>query len=73
MGPDSCQQQSIKKGVKDFPRGAMIKNPSCNVEDVGSIPGQGTKISHARGTKPISLKGGSHQLQQRPDAAKMNK
>ena len=27
----------------------MIKNPPSNAGDVGSIPGQGTKISHAAG------------------------
>ena len=26
---------------------AGVKNPPCNAGDVGSIPGQGTKISHA--------------------------
>ena len=25
----------------------MVKNPPCNAGDVGSIPGQGTKIPHA--------------------------
>ena len=25
----------------------MVKNPSCNARDTGSIPGQGTKIQHA--------------------------
>ena len=25
----------------------MVKNPPCNAVDVGSIPGQGTKIPHA--------------------------
>ena len=27
----------------------MVKNPSCNVGDASSIPGQGTKIPHATG------------------------
>ena len=27
----------------------MVKNRSCNAGDTGSIPGQGTKISHAVG------------------------
>ena len=27
----------------------MAKNPSSNAGDVGSIPGQGTKIPHAAG------------------------
>ena len=27
----------------------MVKNPPYNAEDMGSIPGQGTKIPHAAG------------------------
>ena len=27
----------------------MVKNLSCNVEDMGSVPGRGTKIPHASG------------------------
>ena len=27
----------------------MAKNPSCNTKDMGSIPGQGTKLPHAPG------------------------
>ena len=27
----------------------MVRNPSCNAGDAGSIPGQGTKIPHAAG------------------------
>ena len=27
----------------------MVKNPRCNVGDVGLIPGRGTKIPHAMG------------------------
>ena len=30
----------------DFPGGPVVKNPPCNAEDAGSIPGQGTKILH---------------------------
>ena len=33
----------------DFPGGPAVKNPSANVRDEGSIPGQGTKIPHASG------------------------
>ena len=33
----------------DFPGGPVVKNPPCKVGDAGSIPGQGTKISHAMG------------------------
>ena len=31
----------------DFPGGPVVKNPLCNAEDKGSIPGQETKIPHA--------------------------
>ena len=32
-----------------FPDGPVVKNPPWNVGDMGSIPGQGTKILHAMG------------------------
>ena len=31
----------------DFPGGPVVKNPPCNGGDMGSIPGQGSKIPHA--------------------------
>ena len=31
----------------DFPGGPVVKNPPCNAGDMGSIPGQRTKIPHA--------------------------
>ena len=31
----------------DFLGGPGVKNPSSNAEDIGSIPGQGTKIPYA--------------------------
>ena len=34
-----------------FPGGSAVKNLPCNAGDVGSIPGQGTKIPRAT-TKP---------------------
>ena len=37
----------VKKNKQDFPGGPVIKNLPCNAGDVGSIPGQGTKIPHA--------------------------
>ena len=37
----------------DFPGGPVVKNLPCNAGDVGSIPGQGTKIPHD--TKQLSL------------------
>ncbi|TEA35916.1 hypothetical protein DBR06_SOUSAS810017, partial [Sousa chinensis] len=33
----------------DFPGGPVLKNPSSNAGDTGSIPGWGTKIPHATG------------------------
>ena len=39
-----------QKGLRgDFPGGPVVKNPPSNAGDVGSIPGQGTKIPHAAG------------------------
>ena len=32
-----------------FPGGPVVKDPSCNAEDAGSIPDQETKIPHATG------------------------
>ena len=37
--------KNIYKG--DFPDGPVVKNLPCNAGDMGSIPGQGTKIPHA--------------------------
>ena len=31
----------------DFPGSLAVENPPCDVGDVGSIPGRGTKIPHA--------------------------
>ena len=35
----------------DFPGGPVVTNLPCNAGDVGSIPGQGTKIPHAAGER----------------------
>ena len=37
----------------NFPGGPEVKNPPFKARDVGSIPGQGTKIQHAGVTKPM--------------------
>ena len=37
------------KNYRDFPGGPVVKNSSCNVGDLGSIPGQGTKILQTSG------------------------
>ena len=31
----------------DFPGGPVVKNPPCDAENTGSIPGQETNIPHA--------------------------
>ena len=33
---------------RDFPGSPVGKNPLCNSRDMGSIPGQGTRIIHAQ-------------------------
>ena len=35
--------------LKDFPGGPVVKNLPSNVEDMGSIPGEETKILHLVG------------------------
>ena len=32
--------------IWNFPGGPVVRNPPSNAGDVGSIPSQGTKISH---------------------------
>ena len=32
----------------------MVKNPPCKAEDVGSIPGQGTRVPHAAESSAIT-------------------
>ena len=38
-----------KRSPWGFPGGPAVKNPASNAGDAGSIPRQGTKISHATG------------------------
>ena len=38
-----------KSPSRDLPGGPVVKNPPSNAGDVGSIPGPGTKMSHATG------------------------
>ena len=40
---------SFKIPPWDFPGGPVVKNLPCNVGDVGSIPGWGTKVPYALG------------------------
>ena len=39
----------IKRSTRDFPGGPVVKNLPSNAGDVGSITGQGIKITHATG------------------------
>ena len=40
---------TLKTVSEDFPGGPVVKTSPSNAGDVGSIPGQGTKIPHALG------------------------
>ena len=65
----------------DLPSGLVVKNLPCNAGDVGSIPGQGTKIPQAaeqlspcpRTTEPThhNLKVRTPQSKISPDATKV--
>ena len=41
------QKKKKKKKPGNISGGPVVKNPPCNAGDVGSVPGQGTKIPHA--------------------------
>ena len=41
--------------LEDFPGGPVVENPPANAGDEDSIPGPGTKTSHARAAKPVKL------------------
>ena len=45
LGPLPLQVRN--REAREFPGGPVVKNPPCNAGDVGSIPGQGTKIPYA--------------------------
>ena len=44
---DDLQECCLSNPHGDFTGGPVVKNPPCNTEDVGLIPGQGTRIPHA--------------------------
>ena len=44
---------TLKGKVTDFPGGPVVKNLPSNAGDTGSIPGQGTRISHAMGKQRL--------------------
>ena len=63
-------QESTVSGTKeiqeteDFPGGPVVKNLPSNAGDLGSIPGQGTKIPNAvRQLSPHSTTREAHALQ----------
>ena len=44
---------TIKRSLRDFPSGPVVKNSPSNAGDMGSAPGQGTKIPAChRAAKP---------------------
>lgn len=45
--PEIFYLQHILKDSRDFPGIQQLRLHASNVEDVGSIPGPGTKIPHA--------------------------
>ena len=53
--PKFTPSDSFKCHPQDFLGGPAVKNPPCNVGDVGTIPGRGTKIPHAIGQLNISM------------------
>ena len=46
---NSTAYGDIREAERDFPGGPVVKNPPYSAGDMGSIPGQGTKIPHAAG------------------------
>ena len=43
-------REKVKILAKEgLPGGSVVKNPPSNAQDLGSIPGRGTKIPHAAG------------------------
>ena len=70
--------QIIRRPLRDFPSGPVVKNLPHGVGDPGLIPGQGTKSPHALGQQSWCAvpRGRGPQwkfivLQLRPDAAKI--
>ena len=46
---------NMKRTGRDFPGGPVVKNVPSNVEGMGLIPGQGTKIPHATWYAQINI------------------
>ena len=49
MNGYKCKNFLLKRFIRDFPGGPVVKNLPYNAGDTGSIPGQGTKSPHATG------------------------
>ena len=63
-----------ERGARDFPGGPVVKNPPSTIGNVGSIPGQGTKISHAvRQPSPHTITREACVRQQGPSIAREKK
>ena len=43
----AVNMDNLKLKAGDFPGGPVVKNPPANTGDMGSIPGQGTRVPHA--------------------------
>ena len=41
-------KRTLNLDIRDSPGGPEVKNVSCSAGDVSLIPGQGTKIPHAK-------------------------
>ena len=67
---------STKNSDWDFPGSSVVENPPWSAGDMGSIPGQGTKIlqameklsPRARTGESMRHNGSSHMLQLRPNS-----
>ena len=47
LPPKRSLDSLVKLVLKGLPGGLVVKNPPCNAGDLGSTPGQVTKIPHA--------------------------
>ena len=57
------REMQIKTTMRDFLCGPVVKDPPANAGDMGSIPGQGTKLPHTIGQlSPHSSKYRAHTL-----------
>ena len=59
---------AINVNQRDFPGGPVTKNPPFSAGNVGSIPGWGSRISHALGTKSCPPRQKAHMPQGRPSS-----